>query len=131
MLYQETNGHCIYCNKPISLNDVIFEKIQVEHILNYSDSFDDSYDNKTLACINCNSNKGNKTPYYFLFPKGQFDSFKEKVEKLKISSKKKENLTFTGDISKYMAKFINRNLRDTAYATTELVKQINLYNYYL
>ena len=35
---------------------------------------------------------------------------------------------FTEDIDKYSIRFFNRNLRDTAYATTELVKHLaNLY----
>jgi CRISPR-associated endonuclease Csn1 len=134
MLYKETNGHCIYCNKPLNLSEVISGICEVEHILPLSKSFEDAYDNKTISCKDCNSSigKGNRTPYnYLITTKGSYDKFKDRVEKLNISSKKKENLLFTGDIDKYELKFINRNLRDTAYATTELIKQINDFNDYI
>lgn len=131
MLYNEINGHCAYCNKPIDLNDVVHGIIEVEHILPRSKSFDDSFNNKTLACKECNSTKKNKTPYEFLNPQGMYDEFEKRIKSLKLSDKKIENLLFKDNLDKYSIKFINRNLRDTAYATTELINQIKLFNYYI
>lgn len=133
MLYNEINGECPYCGKvKIKLEDVIDNRIEVEHILPLSKSCDDSFDNKTIVCTNCNHTKGNKTPYEFLNAKQDYDSFKERIKSLKnMAESKKDRLLFEGSIDKYKTRFFNRNLRDTAYATTELINQINLFNYYL
>ncbi|MEG1010100.1 MAG: type II CRISPR RNA-guided endonuclease Cas9, partial [Clostridia bacterium] len=131
MLYKETNGHCIYCNKVINLNDVVNNSLEVEHILPISKSFDNSYNNKTISCKDCNDKKGNKTPYNYLNSYGLFDEFEKRVLELKMPQYKKNNLLLKGDIEKYSKKFINRNLRDTAYATKELINQIKLFNNYL
>lgn len=131
MLYNEINGHCAYCNKPIDLNEVIHGKIEVEHILPRSKSFDNSFNNKTLACKECNSKKSNKTPYSFLHPQGLYEEFEKRIKSLKMSDRKFENLLLKGDLDKYSIRFINRNLRDTAYATTELINQIKIFNIYL
>lgn len=129
MLYNEINGQCIYCDKPISINDLMSIGYEVEHILPYTKSFDNSFNNKTISCRKCNADKKNRTPFYYLG--NSFKDFKEKVLKLDISDKKRANLLLEDSIDKYTTRFFNRNLRDTAYATKELVRQINLFNYYL
>lgn len=132
MLYYEINGQCPYCNRPISLNDVMDGRIQVEHILPLRESFNDSYDNKTIACVNCNHEKSKRTPYQYLFPLGSYDSYKKRIQALKsISEEKTRNFLYEEDVNKYTTRFFNRNLRDTAYATKELVHQIQLFNDYL
>lgn len=132
MLFHEINGQCPYCNHPINLDDVMNNRIEIEHILPKSKSFDNSYNNKTLACPNCNKEKGNRTPYQYLMPLGNYDSYKKRIQSLQhISDFKRENFLFEGDIDKYKTRFFNRNLRDTAYATSALVEQIHLFNNYL
>ena len=132
MLYNETNGHCAYCGTTIDINELIKGSIETEHILPRAESFNNSYNNKTISCRKCNSDKNKKTPFYYLNPLGKYDDFKKKViENKNFSEEKKKNLTFEEDISKYTTRFFNRNLRDTSYATTELIKQINIFNNYL
>lgn len=130
MLFEEINGQCPYCNKPIDINDVLNNSAEVEHILPFSQSKDDSFENKTISCRDCNSKKGNKTPYNFM-NKDEFKEFTSRILKLKISDKKRSNFLFSEDLNKYKIRFINRNLRDTAYATKELVSQVKLFNEYL
>lgn len=131
MLYEEFDGLCPYCNNQITLKYLINGSDEIEHILPRSDSFDDSFDNRTVSCANCNKNKNNQTPLEFL--KGnEKESFIERIKSNKnISEFKKENFLFAGDISKYRTRFFNRNLRDTAYATKEMINQINIFNLYL
>lgn len=133
MLYNEIDGECPYCGKTkIKLEDIIDNRIEVEHILPLSKSHDDSFNNKTITCIGCNQEKKNRTPYEFLNSKGMYEDFKKRINSLKnMTDTKKDNLLFEGTIDKYTTRFFNRNLRDTAYATTELINQINLFNYYL
>lgn len=127
MCYIEMNGHCAYTNAPIK-----FHEAAIEHILPISKSFDNSIDNITISIKSVNDEKGNKTPYQYLSSKNQYEDFKNRVLNNKnLSQKKKENLLFEGDLNKYEKRFFNRNLRDTAYATKELVNQINNFNEYL
>lgn len=127
----ETNNSCCYCGKPISLNNVLM--YDVEHILPKSKTLDSSSNNLTCACEHCNSVKSNRTPYEFLTSQNMFESFKSRVinEFSKMPPLKKENLLFEGNIEKYSIKFINRNLRDSSYATVALIDQLNKYNIYL
>ena len=129
-LYQETNGECPYCGKNININDVLNNTIEVEHILPISESADNSQDNKTISCRDCNSKKSNRTPYNFL-SKSEFEQFENRVLKYKISENKINNFLTKDDINKHKIRFFNRNLRDTAYATKELVNQVHLFNEFL
>lgn len=131
MLYEESNGHCMYCNEPISIDNIISAGLDIDHILPYSKSFNDSFENKCLVCSNCNRKKLDRTPYQYLSSLKMFEEFQERVENLDISDAKKSNLLFKDNIDKYKTRFFNRNLRDTAYATKELINQINIFNYYL
>lgn len=131
MLYEEFNGLCPYCNKSININYLINGSDEIEHILPRSDSFNDSLDNRTISCADCNSKKGNRTPLQYLNGSDK-ESFINRIKSNKnISELKKENFLFYGDLTKYKTRFFNRNLRDTAYATKELVRQINIFNNYL
>lgn len=131
VLYEEFNGLCPYCNKEININNLISGSDEIEHILPRSNSFNDSLDNRTISCADCNSKKGNKTPLQYLTG-NEKESFISRINSNKnINEFKKANFLFDGDISKYKTRFFNRNLRDTAYATKELVNQINIFNDYL
>ena len=129
-LFLETNEECPYCGKLISMNDVINDILEVEHILPISASADNSQNNKTICCRECNSKKRNRTPYNFL-TKEEFELFEKRILKYSISEKKIQNFLTTEDVNKYKIRFFNRNLRDTAYATKELVNQVHLFNNYL
>lgn len=131
-LYQEINGYCPYCHhQKINLQDVLDNRIEVEHILPLSQSGDDSYNNKTLACRNCNDSKLNKTPYNWK-KNADYEDFKKRIiDNKNYSETKKNNFLYEGDLDKYSIRFINRNLRDNAYATKELINQINMFNYYI
>ncbi len=132
MLYKEINGQCPYCNRPIRLDDVMHGRLQVEHILPISESGNDSYENKTLSCPECNHQKSNRTPYQYLNSLGTYELYKKRIQMLKnISEEKLKNFLYEEDISKYSTRFFHRNLRDTAYATKELIHQIHIFNDYL
>lgn len=130
MLFEELNGACPYCGKPIDLNQVMNNTVEVEHILPLSQSADNSFFNKTLSCRDCNSKKGNKTPFQWL-NKEEFETFTKRILSLKLSEEKTKNFLTQEDINKYQIRFFHRNLRDTAYATKELIEQVHLFNNYL
>ncbi len=55
---------CPFTGRPISLADLLNgQKVQIEHLLPFSRSLDDSLDNKVLAYVEANRYKGNRTPF--------------------------------------------------------------------
>lgn len=56
------NRVCIYCNKPIAGHMLFNGETDVDHILPYSKTLDDSKANRLLCCTACNRNKRNKAP---------------------------------------------------------------------
>ena len=86
MLFEEINGHCPYCGKAININDVINNTVEVEHIIPISQSADDSFENKTIVCRDCNSKKQNKIPFSYM-SSIEFEEFTKRVLQLNISEK--------------------------------------------
>lgn len=54
---------CPYCGEPIGLRALFSGEADVDHIIPYSQSLDDSAGNKVVVHRHCNRAKGNKTPY--------------------------------------------------------------------
>jgi CRISPR-associated endonuclease Csn1 len=54
---------CPYCAKQIGIQQLFSDATQVDHIIPYSKSLDDSAANKIIAHRACNQQKGNSTPY--------------------------------------------------------------------
>lgn len=54
---------CPYCGKPISADDLFSGNMHIEHILPFSRTYDDSINNKVIACSSCNNEKGNQSPF--------------------------------------------------------------------
>lgn len=54
---------CPYCAEPIGMHQLFAGEAQIDHIIPYSRSLDDSGANKVVAHRRCNQQKGNKTPY--------------------------------------------------------------------
>ena len=54
--------HCPYCLQPIGFRMVIESEVDVDHILPFSKTLDDSMANKVICCRRCNRVKSNQTP---------------------------------------------------------------------
>ncbi|HSQ43270.1 MAG TPA: type II CRISPR RNA-guided endonuclease Cas9 [Fibrobacteraceae bacterium] len=67
-LWEELGGNpcdrvCPYSGKPISIQNLFSEEIEIEHILPFAQTYDDSVANKTVAYRFANRAKGNRTPH--------------------------------------------------------------------
>lgn len=131
ILWEETNHKCAYCGENVPLAMLL--QTDIEHILPKSKTMDSSLNNLTCSCPKCNTEKSNRTPYEYLLSQNKYQEFKERVLKefTNMPESKKNNLLFEGSIDKYSIKFINRNLRDTAYGTVALIEELEKYNTYL
>ncbi len=67
-------AQCPYTGKIISVSDLLGKGnlIQIEHIIPFSVSLDDSFGNKTLCEANFNREKGEKTPCQFYYENSDF-----------------------------------------------------------
>lgn len=68
-LWEELNPHnatdrrCPFTGEQISVSKLFSPQVEVEHILPFSRTLDDSMNNRTVAMVRANRDKGNNTPY--------------------------------------------------------------------
>jgi CRISPR-associated endonuclease Csn1 len=121
-LWEECGKVCPYTGKTISQTDLFTNGLfQVEHILPYSRSLDDSYMNKTLCCVNENRMiKGNRTPYeaYSHDPE-KYEQLKQRIACLPWP-KRRKFLQKEIDLDEC----ISRELNDTRYICKQAIKYI-------
>ena len=122
-LYEEQGGICLYSGKELlkvlgSMANILSNNnTQVDHIIPYSRSYDDSYSNKALVLSDENAIKGNRIPYeYFGHDEERWKNFEERVNSNnKISFKKKARL-LKKELSRAEEEELNsRALNDTRY----------------
>ena len=81
-LWVEQNHMCPYNQKKITCHQLFTSAVEVDHILPYQRSADDSYMNKVVCMASANQEKGNKTPHEWLGRDSQrFDEIKQYVAK--------------------------------------------------
>jgi len=127
-LWQECGQVCPYTGRAIS-QAALFgptPEFQIEHILPYSRSLDDSYMNKTLCYVNENRLKGNETPYEYYHGKEQYDQIKQRIRVLPYP-KRQRFLQKEVDLDT----FVERQLNDTRYITREVVKYLKTLGVYV
>lgn len=131
-LWNEQDGISPYSQKHIE-RERLFETgyVDIDHIVPYSISFDDSYKNKVLVFSSENRDKGNRLPYQYLLKKYGQDAadrfkvwvgnnvrdyqkrqrlLKEEMTEEEISGFKERNLSDTKYISRFMYNFIRDHL---------------------
>jgi len=119
-LWQEQQNRCAYSNKQISLTELFTGAVEVDHILPYSLTLNDSYMNKVVCFASENQYKGQKTP------QEAFGSDEEKWNQIEhaianwygkgLSSKRDAFYQTTDDLDK---DFIGSQLTDTRYISRE------------
>ena len=113
-LYQEQDGKCIYSGKALDLNRLDEEGyLDVDHIIPYSRSLDDSLNNKVLCLSSENRMKGNRTPFEYIRDAEAWNNFEARVNLLR-NNRKKENL-LTKSFADKEIDFRERNANDNNY----------------
>lgn len=130
-LYNEQGGKCAYSLRPIDIARLTEQGyVEIDHILPYSRSFDDSQNNKALILIAENRNKGNRTPFEYLDGAGDSErwrQFEGWVRAVKTFRKAKRERLLRKSFDEQAEKdFKARNLNDTRFITrffSEFVRQ--------
>lgn len=126
-LWKEQDGVCPYSLKSISL-DKLFDVgyTDIDHIIPYSISFDDTYNNKVLVLSSENRQKGNRLPMEYLKGKKQ-DDFWRWVDNSNLRLRKKKNLLKEQITEEDISGFKKRNLQDTQYISRFLLNYLKKY----
>ncbi|MDH5611110.1 MAG: type II CRISPR RNA-guided endonuclease Cas9 [Gammaproteobacteria bacterium] len=113
------NRRCPYSGEQISINKLLSSEIEIEHILPYSITLDDSLNNKTVSTRRANRDKGNKTPYD-AFGKQALEGYDYNLilERAALMPKAKSKRFTTDGYQQWLRNdkdFLARALNDTAY----------------
>lgn len=113
---REDRRICVYSGENISIGDIFSDKIEVDHILPFSRTLDDSIANKILCCRHRNREKGNKTPYEVW---GSSERYEELLERASVLPANKRWRFKEDAMKRYELEgdFIARQLTDTQYIT--------------
>ena len=114
-LYFMQNGKSLYTEEKLNLNEP--ENLEIDHIIPYSLSDDDSLDNKALVLKDENQKKGNKIVKE-TFPQSFSDikmiNYWKNLKKVGLISEKKYNNLQKNNVNDILTKgFINRQLVET------------------
>lgn len=125
-LWEQQGGKCVYSwreengvIKPVEIDPKRLADpnyADIDHILPYSRSFDDSLNNKVLCLSDENRQKGNKTPYEYLGNKVDWYKYSQYIRSLNLNSAK-TNRILRQEYHGNTDTFISRNLNDTRYMT--------------
>lgn len=126
-LWQDQQEKCIYSGQGISLSTLFSAAIDVDHILPYSQSLDDSYMNKVVCYGSENTFKGRRTP------KDAFSGNEEKWQQItgaiakwdkRLSAKAKRFYQTAKDISE--SGFTAAQLNDTRYISRVALEYLDV-----
>jgi len=119
-LWKESNRISPFSGKVIPLSDLLSPKYEIEHIIPYSRSFDNSFRNKTLCESDLNKAKGNRTPYEFFQKRSEKEwyLFLERIKDMPIGKQKR---MMRRDVDDGLPE---SHLRNTAYAAKEAAKRL-------
>lgn len=122
-LYRDQGGKCMYSGESIELKQL--DNYEVDHILPYSRSLDNSYANKVLVKHSENQAKGNKTPYEYFGNTPKWEEFVQRVAATKSLGNRKIHNLLNKDFNADESDFRERNACDNAYAARYVRQVLN------
>ena len=125
---------CPFTGETIGIHRIFSDDFEVDHLIPFSESLDDSFSNKVLCLRQANRDKGQQTPYQaFSHSPGGYN-WNDIFERSKSLSKSKQ-WRFEKDAmkkwQKYESDFLARHLNDTQYIgrlTKDYLEAICPYN---
>lgn len=124
LLWKQQREICIYTGSPIRFEHLFGGEIDIDHILPYSNSLDDSQANKVVCFHAANSEKGQQTPYKWL-GETQPERYEQLCHRARHLPYPKYRKFVQRELE--LEDFIARQLRDTAYIarlTLEYLKML-------
>ncbi|MBT5833448.1 MAG: type II CRISPR RNA-guided endonuclease Cas9 [Deltaproteobacteria bacterium] len=115
-LWLDQEKRCAYSNQCINLTSLFTGEVEIDHILPYSQSLDDSFMNKVVCLTSENRNKGQRTPVdAFSTNPEKWEQIKQAIFKWGKKLKSKQNRFFMSAAEVQKRDFISSQLNDTRY----------------
>ena len=113
------NRCCPYTGEQLSISKLLSNAVEIEHILPYSRTLDDSLNNKTVCVSRANRDKGDRTPYE-AFGSSKVDGYEYDsiLQRASLMPKNKAKKFAPDGYEKWLKEdkdFLARALNDTAY----------------
>lgn len=122
MLWKEQGEICLYSGEPISPLQLLSGEADIDHILPYSRTLDDSLMNKVVCFRNENTKKGQRTVREWLEDSQpqKYDAILQRARAFPYEVRSRKVLKLkTREV--ILDKFLARQLTDTAYITTQVL----------
>ncbi len=118
LLWEDCGKLCPYSGREIAQADLFGGLFDIEHILPYDRTLDDSRGNKTLSLRTANADKGNRTPYEWLA--GDPLRYAQVLDRVRTHMPRKLRRFEQADIkTEGEDGFVQRQLNDTRYISRE------------
>ncbi|MCZ6803735.1 MAG: type II CRISPR RNA-guided endonuclease Cas9 [Proteobacteria bacterium] len=111
------NRKCPYTGEQIGLERLLSAEVEIEHILPYSKTLDDSLNNKTVSLRRANRDKGNRAPYEAFADHPDY-AYQEILDRAALMPKAKAKRFAPDGYQNWLRDgkdFLARALNDTAY----------------
>lgn len=108
------NRVCTYCGGPINIETLFSSEVDIDHILPWSKTLDDSQANRIVCHVACNRQKGNHAPAEVPQWQARYDAILERANRLPLNKRWR----FGREAMKKFADeetFLARQLTDTQY----------------
>ncbi len=119
-LWEEADEICVYSGRPISLTQLFSVEIEIDHILPFSRTLDDSFTNKVVCFASENRAKANRTPYEAWHGTEQYEKIKQAIRTFK--NKRKRDAFYLDELKN--DEFLNSQLGDTRYISREVLHYV-------
>jgi CRISPR-associated endonuclease Csn1 len=121
---------CPYTGEQISITKLLSAEVEVDHILPYSQTLDDSMNNKTVAFRRANRDKGNRSPWqaFGAITEGVYD-YAQILERAALMAPAKRARFAKDGLEKWLREdkdFLARALTDTAYLSRVAKEYLSL-----
>lgn len=120
-LWKEQEKKCAYSGKMIGMTELFTHAIEVDHILPYKKTLDNSYMNKVICLSEKNKEKGDRTPWEAFGNTQEWNKIEMISENFPY--RKRKNI-LTKKLEDTTDAFINNQLTDTRYISTEAGKYL-------
>lgn len=124
-LWKEQGEICLYSGRPISPQQLLGGEVDIDHILPYSKSLDNSLANKVVCFRSENERKGQRTPHEWLAETepAKFEAILQRAAKLPVEIRNSKRLKLQQPTAE-LDQFLNRQLTDTAYITSKVLEYV-------
>lgn len=123
-LWEEQECFDLYTGAKIEVDRLISDETytQIDHILPFSRTGENSPSNKVLVLAKSNQDKREQTPFEWMSKEGapSWDAFKRRVEENQKLGRRKKNFLLEENLEAKEGEFLARSFTDTAYMSREV-----------